>query len=945
MSADDGPHADLADLGPPRKKEQQNPFGDEEKVAAPVLETSAAPQDLDLTAAAIVTVRKEKSPLPRPASDKPTAAADASGPSWLSLAAAASPAELFAAATFEVVVPDAQHQQHQQRSNGHDLADRDLTAAPRRATALFDETLAAYLVATLPNIDGLVAAAQAASAGALTADAVHPSAVRHAILEKFAASLEVVVQVTVGELPSASTAARAHPAAVAAAGAAAAAIGSGLPAVPVLTSANANRRWVHQASHPYSRRAPGSAPIMALDAGQVLLPLHLPIPFVDIPESSSDASAPLGLIVSVSQSALNVATTTTAVSDPASEGAPSAAHDAADEWMPLDGHDAFNLMAGLPDIDPSVGTADISIAKFATARSSTGGGTAVADAAPAPPPRRILHHKMRAANALEVHVGMAAHRARDDAAIVHVSVENVHPTGGAVEVRGCIVRCFASTVEGDAGAAAATARDDLGAVLKPLGSAFKRVLMFPGDVHDWAYVHSFGPPPSVPVPVVESSGGGGKRRDTATATAASVVALVPAGTVRTTLTILYSVPGLDDSNAKPMAARWECMLQNPLPLFYPLPTITAPVTSDAERSGETARRRPSHSGHRHLHHHHPSYRAKSPTRAPTVPPVPPIPGGGATNTPPARSLSRTRPAAIDTATANTVAPPPSSTSPGLLSRFTLRKRLSMTEEAIQAMQRTFTSVVSGTGSASASRNPSPTRPATVVGVEESVAAANHSGNSPVPPPRRSSEGMPAGRRGSLGGGGPNASSFGGRDLVASPVPHHVSVAAAAEFAAAGSGNGVLTRDASRDSLAMVTAILDGAHAARSLAAVHTGGGGLVATLSVAPVVAEGGDNRIRANPTVVRAHECFFLDLQLINRTGNLCEYAIHVPPPRSVVGESSTVAGAAASVPPPPRAGGNAGVPIKVTRLLSPSDFDAVERTLDADEPAILCLDHDLRM
>ncbi|KAI9189200.1 AAA ATPase [Blastocladiella emersonii ATCC 22665] len=817
-------------------------------------------------------------------------------PTWLAATTAGeSPQAMFAAATFDVVVP--------QLSAPLASADGiDLDALLRRETAVFDEVLPVYIAVKFPG--------SAPAPGARPGTAA--TAVRQALMERFAASLEIAVQVTVGEAqpPPIPTGRMAHPAAAAAAAAQA----QQAPGQPP-------RKWIHQSSHVYSRRTPGSAPLISVASGLILVPMRVPVAYVDPSPTTHDAA--LSLMVSVAQTALTVA------AQDGEDGAEDPS-EASDAWMP-DTHDAVNLVRGLALRDSSFARADISIAKarshldatrarprsVAAAESPTGGyraaaTAAAAAAAAAPPPRRILHHRMRAVNALRVHVGCVAQRERDDVVLLHVGLENVLPWTGpedAVEGGGDddVIKILACSVRGAAGKEDAT---------RGIGDAGIPAALAPGDQVDLAFAHTLTLPRAAlkglaagaPVAGAEAvataaaaaaaveDGGGFRARSQsraaqpqsaypARATSLSpmvsspvttvhapnrtvpAVPLAPAapapatqGAIRATVSVVYA----RERTGQTMASQWECTLANPLPLFRSLAAVTGASASrgrDSRPRGQRGQQQQQHA------------RSPSPTRAGVAPPR-------TSRRQPTRSPSMP---AIDTVMANSnAANSPAPVSPGsassIMQKFTLKKRLSMTEEAILSMTRTFSFKSGGGNGGSTSRPTSPVRAAEDV--------PEMPGQQGGPPPRRGSS-VGLGRRGSAG---------------TSPLPESPVYGGLPPPPALG-----LPRDESHDSLAGAPA-----------AAADGTGGALVVTLSVAPAVAG----------SAVRCGDEFYLSIQIINRTPVAREFAVRVPASKLVPEESAESAAVAPSV-----------------GLLDEAAFDALARAVEVVEPAIMCLDHDVRV
>ncbi|ORZ32726.1 hypothetical protein BCR44DRAFT_1439802 [Catenaria anguillulae PL171] len=811
-------------------------------------------------------------------------------PSWLTLATVGvSPHAMFTDAQFSVLVPDSVNVQVTPNTR--------LAAVQHRDAAIFDETLLVLLIGHLnESLPGSSSHPHPTTQdggdsdlATLKSSQESTRAVRQALLERFAASLDVAVQVTVGG-----------------------ASGQG----PIGSAAHASNpkihgKHIHQSNHVYNRRAPGSLPVVNPEDGWVALPMHIPIAYVE----SASSQAPVSLMFSVSQSALTIASTS---NDPAksqlnaSNNGENEHENAADldddGWMPTDTTDVVNVIRGLAQVDPHVfGHADISIAKPRSNNASAPPPMPTAGA-PSPPSPALV-----AVNAINTHLSAVPQRVRDDTVLVCVGIENVLDSS-PVEIVSVQVKCLVPSPSpmGSAG-------DENAVKLRPVGGeAAQGAVLAPGDQVDLVYLHVMPQlhplPPStgpgrgcatsawtaregmshVDTPVSQigratsrgtvpsSLGAGGVNKPLPPLRAGSLPVnvggslehsggLLAQGAIRATITVVYSrLP----SSSVLMAAQWECVLANPLPLFRPLPPIVGPPSASSIPLART--------GKRHAHPYSQGGRSPSPTRALTVP---------------TRSTSTAR-----SITANTEA----QTSPGLMQKLASKKRLSMTEEAILTMSRTFSQFRAAT-TTSNSRPTSPVRPVTITGPEQLV---DHQESAANQPPRRSSAGNVL----------PSSSS--------TPNPHVRHTSGPTSILGSGDQQGYhmsppvsqfqhqeqyvpLNRDASRES---VLASLP-AHQ------VHVAGGALIVTLSVQSATA-----------AVVECGNDMFLDLQIINRTPSTCAFF-------------RARAQFAAGWPyRPHQRQWQRATDSAVSLLLDPEAFSGLAKSLDAVHPAVVCLDHRVR-
>ncbi|KAJ3373783.1 hypothetical protein GGF31_008668 [Allomyces arbusculus] len=511
-----------------------------------------------------------RGPMPPASSVSGSASSDASAPAWL-----ADLLDLFADAALDLVVParalDAASPSPSRSASLHAIADSLTATLPLPHTAALSPAVrdVAYMDEILP---AYVAVRVARRTSRVT-------------LERLAGTLEIAVQATVGGETA------------------------GVPP--------------YQASHVFPPRR--LRPIVDADASVVLVPMPVPVPAVD----AAGGDAHLALLVTVTLSVLAGASAAdeqqhgpaSLVPDDAVAPSPNSAgsSSSSSDWMP-DTYDAINLLSGLV-LDTHLPPPAVTLHRPArSSRSpSTASPAAQAVVQGAPPPRRVLQKQFRVVPALAATIECTPQRARDDAVLISVVLENT-----ALDSHAPLIITDVRVRGRAADAAPIAAPLKLPHTLRQhdqLAVVFAHTLAFgaPASRPPAPAVTSTPPTPAVlpqpapPVPQSQPSRPRSRSRSRSRSKTRNdqVVPIVPP--VPPPVPIPTSTPpapandGLDDASVlamtvavhytrgtAPMAvAVWECKLANPLPLFRAVPRGFA-ASDDAvttARARRTARSR------------------------------------------------------------------------------------------------------------------------------------------------------------------------------------------------------------------------------------------------------------------------------------------------------------------------------------------------------------------
>ncbi|KNE54219.1 hypothetical protein AMAG_00210 [Allomyces macrogynus ATCC 38327] len=508
-----------------------------------------------------------RGPMPPASAVSGSASSDASAPAWL-----ADLLDLFADAALDLVVParalDAASPSPSRSASLHAIAD-SLTATlslPHTAALSPSVRDVAYMDEVLPAYVAVRVARRTS----------------RATLERLAGTLEIAVQATVG--------------------------GETAGAPP------------YQASHVFPPRR--LRPVVDADASLLLVPMPVPVPAVD----AAGGDAHLALLTTVTLSVLAGASAADEQHGPASPvspddavaPSPSSTGSSNSDWMP-DTYDAINLLSGLV-LDSQLPPPAVTLHRPArSSRSpSTASPAAQAVVQGAPPPRRVLQKQFRVVPALAATIECTPQRARDDAVLISVVLENT-----ALDSHAPLIITDVRVRGRAADAAPVAAPLKLPHTLRQhdqLAVVFAHTLAFgaPSPRPPAAVVTSTPPTPAVlpqPAPPVPQSQPARPRsrsrsRSRSKTRNDQVVPIAPPVPPPVPVPTTPPVPandGLDDASVlamtvavhytrgtAPMAvAVWECKLANPLPLFRAVPRGFA-ASDDAvttARARRTARSR------------------------------------------------------------------------------------------------------------------------------------------------------------------------------------------------------------------------------------------------------------------------------------------------------------------------------------------------------------------
>ncbi|KNE65113.1 hypothetical protein AMAG_10769 [Allomyces macrogynus ATCC 38327] len=484
----------------------------------------------------------KRGPLPPASAISGSIPSDASAPAWL-----ADLLDLFADAALDLVVPartlDANTPSPSRSASLHAIADSLTATLPLPHTAALSPTMrdVAYMDEVLPAYVAVRVARRAS----------------RATLERLAGTLEIAVQATVGGESA------------------------GVPP--------------YQASHVFPPRR--LRPIVDADASVVLVPMPVPVPAVD----AAGGDAHLALLVTVTLSVLAGASAADEQHSPASPvpddtvaSSPVSKTSNSSDWMP-DTYDAINLLSGLV-LDTHLPPPAVTLhrpSRSSRASPVTASPAAQAVVQGAPPPRRVLQKQFRVAPALAATIECTPQRARDDAVLISVVLENTaldsHAPLIITDVRLAVV--FTHTLA-------------FGVPARPQPAA--PVISSPPTP-------AVAPQPAPPVPQSQLSRPRSRSRSRSRSKTRTDQVVPAAPPVPPPVPIPISTPpapandGFDDASvlamtvavhytrgSAPMAvAVWECKLANPLPLFRAVPRGFA-VSDDAvttARARRTARSR------------------------------------------------------------------------------------------------------------------------------------------------------------------------------------------------------------------------------------------------------------------------------------------------------------------------------------------------------------------